>query len=138
MFYALSWFVVASLIALWSLSAWAVHAVAAWTIASAGALSGAASAAGAITLPAWLSPWVPPEALKWASDMVTGLGPLIDRLLQAAPGLADGLAVAAWAVWGMGSVLLLLLGAGLHLLIALMRRRVGKSGPGAGSSLAMG
>jgi hypothetical protein len=138
MFYALSWFAVASLIALWSLAAWFGHAVAAWTIASAGALSGAASAAGPITLPAWLSPWVPPQAVEWVSDLVAGLGPLIDRLLQAAPALADGLAVAAWVVWGTGSVLLLLLGAGMHLLIALARRRAGKAGPGAGPSLAVG
>jgi hypothetical protein len=46
--------------------------------------------------------------------------------------------VATWVVWGIGSVLLVLLGAGLHLLIALWRRRGGGSAPDAGRPLAAG
>jgi hypothetical protein len=46
---------------------------------------------------------------------------------------------ATWVVWGIGSALLLMLGAGMHLLIALWRRRgSGGFGPNAGSSLAAG
>jgi hypothetical protein len=49
------------------------------------------------------------------------------------------LTVATWVVWGIGSALLLMLGAGMHLLIALWRRRgSGGSGPNAGPSLAAG
>ena len=60
-------------------------------------------------------------------------------LLQAAPALAGGLTVTTWVIWGVGSLLLVLLGAGLHLLIALLRRgNANGSGPGAGSSLAAG
>ena len=47
MFYAISWFAVLSLLALWSLAAWALHAVAVWTVSNAGALTGAASGATA-------------------------------------------------------------------------------------------
>ena len=139
MFYALSWFFVVALLALWSLAAWALHAVAVWTVSNAGALTGAASSAGTITAPDWLAPWVPPEVAQWASHLMTGLAPFVDGLLQAAPALAGGLTVATWVIWGIGSVLLVLLGAGLHLVIALWRRR-GGSGPGprAGSSLAAG
>ncbi len=138
MSYALSWFVVASLVALWSLAAWALHAVAVWTVSNAGALSGVASGAGATALPGWLARWVPPEVAQWASQLLAGLGPFVDGLLQSAPALAGGVTVAVWVVWGIGSVLLVLLGAGLHLLIALWRRRGGGSGPRAGSSLAAG
>jgi hypothetical protein len=138
MFYALSWFVVALLIALWSLAAWALHAVAVWTASNAGALSGIASGAGAMELPGWLAPWVPPEIAQWVSQLLAGVGPIVDTLLQAAPALAGGVTVAGWVVWGIGSVLLVLLGAGLHLLIALWRRRGGGSGPNAGASLAAG
>jgi hypothetical protein len=61
MFYAISWFVVLALVALWSLAAWALHAVGVWTLTNAGALSGAASGAGAtavahpdaLTAPRW-------------------------------------------------------------------------------------
>jgi hypothetical protein len=139
MFYALSWFVVVALLALWSLAAWALNAVAVWSVSNAGALSGAASGAGTIRLPDWLAPWVPPEIAQSVSQMLAGLGPVVDSLLQAAPALAGGLTVATWVVWGLGSVLLVLLGAGLHLLIALWRRRgSGGSGPNAGPSLAAG
>ena len=139
MFYALSWFVVVALLALWSLAAWALHAVAVWTVSNAGALSGAASGVGTIRLPDWLAPWVPSEIAQSVSQMLAGLGPVVDSLLQAAPALAGGLTVATWVVWGIGSVLLVLLGAGLHLLIALWRRRGGDgSGPNAGPSFAAG
>jgi hypothetical protein len=69
------------------------------------------------------------ELVQAMTQMVAGLGPLVDSLLQAAPALAGGLTVATWVIWSIGSVLLVLLGAGLHLLIALWRRR---SGSGAG------
>jgi hypothetical protein len=42
-FYALSWFLVFGLFALWSLAAWAVHAVAMWSVSNAGALTGVTS-----------------------------------------------------------------------------------------------
>jgi hypothetical protein len=140
MFYVLSWFFVTALLALWSLAAWALHAVAVWTVSNAGALSGAASGASTMALPDGLAPWVPPEVAQWASQAMGGLAPFIDSMLQAAPALAGGLTVATWVIWGIGSVLLVLLGAGLHVLIALLRRRGGGggSGPNAGPSLAAG
>ena len=139
MFYALSWFFVVVLLALWSLAAWALHAFAVWTVSNTGALSGAASGASTMALPDWLAPWVPPEVAQWASQMMAGLAPFIDSLLQAAPALAGGVTVATWVVWGIGSALLLMLGAGMHLLIALWRRRgSGGSGPNAGPSLVAG
>ena len=137
MFYAISWFFVVVLLALWSLAAWALHAAAVWAVSNAGTLTGAASGAGTITVPDWLAPWVPPEAAQWVSQVMAGVAPFVDSLLQAAPALADGLTVATWVIWGMGSILLVLLGVGLHLLIALWRRRGGNgSGPRGGSSLA--
>lgn len=138
MFYALSWFVVVALLAFWSLAAWALNAVAVWTVSNAGALSGAASGVGSIRLPDWLGPWVPPEIAQSVSQMLAGLGPVVDSLLQATPALASGVTVATWVVWGIGSALLLMLGAGTHLLVALWRRRGSGTGPNAGPSLAAG
>ena len=134
MLYALSWLMVFSLLALWSLAAWAMHAVAVWGISDAGALTGAASdtasSAGVLLLPEWLAPWVPQQVAEAIASVVSGLAPAVESLLQAAPALAGGLTVVAWVVWGIGSLLLLMLGAGLHLLIALWRRRDGGgSGP---------
>lgn len=139
MFYVLTWFFIIALLALWSLTAWALHALAVWTVSSAGALSGAASGAGTLALPDWLAPWVPPELVQAVASLVTGFGPVVDGLLQTAPALAGGLTVATWVIWGIGSALLVLLGAGLHLLIALWRRRGGGgSGPDARRPLVTG
>ena len=139
MFYALSWFVVLVLLALWSLAAWTLNAVAVWTVSNAGPLSGAASGAGSLALPEWLAPWVPPEFAQLLNQLLAGLGLMVDSLLQAAPALAGSVTVVSWVVWGIGSALLVLLGSVLHLLIALMRRRSGSAGgPNAGSSLAAG
>ena len=129
MFYALSWFVVFGLLALWSLGGWAFHAVPVWAVSNAGALTGAASGAvlGAdgLRLPEWLAPWVPPEIVQAVTSLLSGLAPAVEGLLQAAPSLAGGPSVATWVIWGFGSALLVLLGAGLHLLIAMWRRRDG-------------
>jgi hypothetical protein len=127
MFYTLSWFVVLGLLALWSLGAWAFHALAFWAVSNAGALTGAASGVESLRLPDWLAPWVPPEVVQATTLLLSGLAPAVEGLLQAAPALAGGLSVATWVIWGLGSMLLVLLGAGLHLLIAMWRRRGGGS-----------
>jgi hypothetical protein len=52
---------------------------------------------------------------------------LIDTLLTALPALAGGVTVATWLVWGIGSGLLLVLGIGMNVLIALWRRGGGRA-----------
>ena len=132
MFYALSWLVIFGLLALWSLAAWGVGAVAVWTVSNAGTLTGAASGAvlgeQGLGLPEWLAPWMPTEIAQAMTSLLSGLAPVIESLLQAAPSLAGGLTIATWVIWGLGSALLVLLGAGLHLFIAVWRRRSGGSG----------
>jgi hypothetical protein len=136
MFYALNWIVVASLLGLWSLGLWAVHAVAMWATSNAGVLTAAASGAGGLRLPQWLAPWVPAEIVQAVTAAASALSPVIESALQAAPALAGGVTVAAWLVWGIGSVLLVVVGVSLHLLIAVLRRRRG--GPGGRESLRAG
>ncbi|WP_231694204.1 hypothetical protein [Ottowia caeni] len=128
MFYVLSWFVVFVLLALWFLAAWALHAVVTWTVANAGALSGAVLDSGALALPEWLAPWVPPELVQVIAQLIAGLGPVVDTVLQAAPALAGVLTVATWGIWGIGSVLLILLGVGMHLLLGFWLGRGRDSG----------
>lgn len=136
MFYAISWFCIVALLALWSLATWALHAAAVWMVSNAGALSGLATGTGDLSLPHWLTPWVPPELVQWASQAVAGLVPLIEGLLQVAPAMAGGLGLAAWVIWGIGSVLLLLVGVVIHLRIAPLLRN--GPGPTAGSSTVAG
>ena len=133
----LGWFVAVALLALlaiYSLATWALNAVTVWTVSNAGALSDAAS--GAVTVQAL---WVPLEIAQWVSQMLVSQGPVVDSLLPAASASVGGVAVVAWAVWPTGSALLLMVGAGMHLLIALWRHRSsGDFAPNAGRSLAAG
>jgi hypothetical protein len=136
MFYALNWFLVVFLLALWSAAIWALHAVAAWVLASAGTIVGTASGAAAIRLPDWLAPWVPAPLMQDLSAWLAAWAPAIESVLQWLPGVAGTLTAIgwlAWLTWGLGAGLLLLLGVGLHVLIALSRRGSARaSGPGTG------
>ncbi len=124
MFYALSWFVVLSLLAAWSLAAWGFHLVTAWTISNAGGLAGGPGVTQALRMPDWLAPWIPPELALAFDALASALAPAIDAVLGWAPALEGGLSIAVWTVWGIGSVLLIVLGFLASGLIAMLRRRV--------------
>ncbi len=112
-----------TLVALWSLTAWAFHAVTAWTVANAGVLAGSPGATEGLRLPAWLAPWVPPGFADALASAVSAFTPAIEAVLAWAPTLAGGLAVAVWVVWAIGSALLIVVGVVLSGLIAVMSRR---------------
>lgn len=128
MIYAVSWFLIFILLALWSLAAWALNTIAVWTVSNAGTLTGASSSVVSLRLREWLAPWMPPEIAQAMASVLSSLAPVVESLLQAAPALAVGLSMAAWVLWALGSALLILLGACIHLLIAMWRRRSGGSG----------
>ena len=123
MFYALGWFAVFILIALWSLAAWAFHAVTAWTVSNAGVLAESSGAIEALRLPDWLAPWVPPEFALALTSTLSAFTPSIEAVLDWAPALAGGLSVAIWSVWAIGSALLIVFGVVLSGMIAVLRRR---------------
>ena len=123
MLYALSWSVMFILLALWSLAAWAFHLIAAWTVSNAGVLAGGSGAIDGLRAPDWLAPWIPPELALAFTSVLSALGPAIESALNQAPALADGLSVAAWAVWGVGGALIIILGLVCSRLITVLRRR---------------
>lgn len=123
--YILSGSAVALVLSIWSLVAWALHAVAVWTVSHADSLTGVTTSASSLPVPPWLSPWVPPELAQWISQVLIDMAPLVDRLLQAAPALSSGVTVAAWVIWGLGSVLIVMLGVGLTIVMARHRHRIG-------------
>jgi hypothetical protein len=123
MFHALNWLVVSSLLALWSLAAWAFHAIAAWTIANTGVLVGGTAAIEGLRLPDWLAPWLPPELALAFTSTLSAFMPAVEAMLNQAPALAGGLSVAVWVVWAVGSVVLVVLGLVVTGLIAVLRRR---------------
>jgi hypothetical protein len=110
-------------LALWSVAAWALQAVAAWTVSNAGALAGGSEAIGGLRAPDWFAPWIPPEFALAFTSMLSALGPAIEAVLNQAPALAGGLSVAIWVVWGIGSALIVVLGLACSRLITVLRRR---------------
>ena len=123
MFYALSSFVVFSLLVLWSLAAWVFHSLAVWTVSNAGALAAGSGAIEALSVPAWLAPWVPDELTVALNAMIPALMPALEGLLAWVPALSGGITIAVWTVWGIGVVILIVLGILVAGLISLLRRR---------------
>lgn len=123
MLHALSWSVMLILLVLWSLAAWAFHLIAAWTISNAGVLAGGSGAIDGLRAPDWLAPWIPPELALAITSMLSALGPAIEAALNQVPALAGSLSVAIWAVWGVGSALIVILGLVCSRLITVLRRR---------------
>jgi hypothetical protein len=121
--YALSWSVMLILLVLWSLATWAFHMIAAWTVSHAGELAGGPGAIDGLRAPDWLAPWIPPEIALAFTSMLAALGPAIESALNLAPALAGGLSVAVWAVWGVGSALIVILGLVCSRLITGLRGR---------------
>lgn len=123
MVYALIWIGMAMLLLLWSLAAWGLSAAAVALLSTTGGLSGVGGAIEALNLPAWLAPWVPPEALASLKAVLAGLGPVVEGLVQWLPMISGGITVAAWVVWALGAFALLLLGGVLHAVVAVLRRK---------------
>jgi hypothetical protein len=126
MLYMISWFAVLSLIALWSLGAWGLHALSTWGAANADGLIGATMPDG-LPLPALLEPWISPELVQALTALLAGLKPALETALSLLPALAGGLSFLVWGLWGLGCLLLLILGLGLHSLIAMLSRRASAS-----------
>ena len=124
MLYALSWSVTFILLVLWSLAAWAFHSIAAWTVSNAGVLAGGSGAIESLRVPDWLAPWIPPELALAFTSMLSALSPAIEAALNQAPALAGVLSVATWTVWGVGIVLIVILGLVCSRLITVLSRRV--------------
>jgi hypothetical protein len=127
MFYALNWFVVVSLLILWSLAAWAFHSIAVWTVANAGTLAGSVGSIEALQVPVWLAPWIPSEYSSSLNLVISSLMPAIQTVLEWAPAMADGLSIAVWTVWAIGAVLVIVLGFLVTGLIAVLSRRMSAS-----------
>ncbi len=121
---AISWCVVFILLVLWSFASWAFHAIAAWSLAGAAVLTGAAGASHVLRPTDWLTPLLQSELGLALDSMVSALMPAIAALQGWVPALTNGLSVTVWVVWAIGSALLILLGFVASGLTAMLRERV--------------
>ena len=123
MLYALSWFLSLALLAFWSLACWGLYALTVWAMAGAGALAGGGAAMGAALWPAWATAWIPPQLTADLQAMLAAIGPMVQAALETVPLLSGAVSVLAWAIWGLGALLLLALAIGAHVLIAVLKSR---------------
>jgi len=108
MLYSIAWFLVLTLLAIWSFSIWVFHALAVWSLNSAGSLADSAQLPQELSLPAWLSVWVPADLVAIIESMTGTIAPWLGTALSAMPSLAGWLEPLAWLVWGVGFVVLAL------------------------------
>ena len=124
MFYAMTWALLAVLMALWSGAAWALHALAGWSVAQAGGLAGLPDQVVALGVPEWLAFWLPVDAQASWTATLAALAPFFDYLLAVAPGLVAWAAPLIWVLWAVGGLLLLVLGIAATLMIRTVKRRI--------------
>ncbi len=123
MFHVLTWLLVASLLVLWSLTAWALHAALTWSGAQAGGLADLPGRVASQSLPEWLTAWLPPAALETLGSMLTALRPAFESLLAYAPAALAWLSPVVWVGWAFGCILLLVAGLVVSGLIKLFMRK---------------
>jgi len=128
--HVLVWLPLSLLLLLWSLLAWAAHALAGWSGWSAWATAGGAGTAGwqawigALELPAWLAPWLPAQSLEAVKAMLAASAPMIEWAVASAPELMAWLPALVFGLWVVGAVLLVLAGVALSVAVGVWRRRL--------------
>ena len=120
------WVVVVVLAAFWTGLAALLAQLTDWL--SAAMASGAAGSAldqiGQWPVPAWLAPWVDPA---WVETMQASVLEWLQWLSAAMPaigGLMGWISPLVWLLWGLGLVVLLCVGGGLHFLVRRFDRVV--------------
>lgn len=125
--HALVWLSLSLLLLLWSLLAWAAHALAGWSGWSAWASGGSGdwqAWIGTLELPAWLAPWLPAQSLEAVKAMLAAFAPMIEWAAASAPALMAWLPTLVFVLWAVGAVLLVLAGIALSVAVGVWRRRV--------------
>lgn len=123
MLYIANWTLVTLLLGLWSLAAWAFHGIVVWAVTKAPSITGPAADLSSVPVPAWLLQFLPIEAIQGLIVGLTETWTMLAGFLQAAPSVATGVSVVTWTVWGLGTAVLVAVGVGVHICVAVWGRR---------------
>ncbi len=123
MLYIANWTLVTLLLGLWSLAAWAFHGIVVWAVTKAPSITGPAADLSSVPVPAWLMQFLPIEAIQGLIVGLTETWTMLAGFLQAAPSVSTGVSVVTWTVWGLGTAVLVAMGVGVHICVALWGRR---------------
>ena len=122
MLYAISWFLVITLLAIWSVGVWGLHSFAAWLTTGAGALADPSQATEHLRVPEWVALWMPADLILAITASAATVVPWIQSALFALPSVTSWLNPLAWVMWGIGFAILLVCGVALQALITVLRR----------------
>ena len=122
MLYLISWFLVLALLAIWSAGLWLLHVMASWSITGASALMAQSQHLDAVSLPAWITLWVPTDWVLAVKAVAVAALPSFEAALSALPSPQVWLGPLAWTVWAIGCLILVVCGVLLHTLLAVTRR----------------
>lgn len=120
MFFALTWFLALTLLAIWSVTVWVLHALVLWSLTQVGALADQPQQMEA--LPEWVTIWLPPDWMVAFKAITAAVLPVVDSAFSLLPSAANWLTPLAWVSWGMGLVILLGGGLAVTALISMTRR----------------
>ncbi|PTT92590.1 hypothetical protein DBR42_01640 [Pelomonas sp. HMWF004] len=120
----IGWALVLLLLALWSVLVMAAQALLSAALTHAGALG-----SGDWALPEVLTAWLPVPMAEWLAGTVETLTPQLQWLAGLLPSLAGATTLLAWVVWGLGALLLLLVGVAGHVAVALWRKSAASGAP---------
>jgi hypothetical protein len=73
-------------------------------------------------IPVWLADWLPMASVTALKAWLTALGPWVESLLAQAPALLTWLVPLLWIAWGLGLLVLVMLGVAGSVLVVALRR----------------
>lgn len=122
MLYIVSWFLVLTLLAIWSACIWIAHSLASWSLTGIGSVVGQTQQMDRLPIPDWIASWIPPDLVLALKATSAGVLPWVESALNALPSVGSWLSPLAWTVWGVGFVILAVGAALLHALVSVSRR----------------
>jgi hypothetical protein len=73
-------------------------------------------------IPVWLADWLPMASVTALKAWLTALGPWVESLLAQAPALLTWLVPLLWIAWGLGLLVLVMLGVAGSVLVVALRQ----------------
>ena len=128
MLYTISWFLILTLLAIWSMGVWVLHSFAVWSIAGVGMLVNHSQPVERLMPPGWVALWMPSDFILAIKEGSTTVLPWIQSVLAEFPSAANWFSPLAWLLWSIGFVVLVIVGVVFHALISMVRRTGGATG----------
>lgn len=120
MFFAMTWILALTLLAIWSVAIWVLHALVLWSLTNVGALVEQPQHMQA--LPEWIAIWLPPDWVLAFKAITAGVLPMVESALAVLPSATLWVTPLAWMSWGLGLVILVGGGLAVSALIAMTRK----------------